>query len=96
MSIVHTFILQFYLNALFMKKVGDCCIPSIVCKQYFSIIFNEKKCALYTIKYGTVICKLDRFVAMKQILVVFIKGSSLRKSVSKFTPKKFYKIDSSW
>ncbi len=33
---------------------------------------------------------------MQQILVVFIKGYSLRKSVTKFTPKKFYEIDSSW
>jgi hypothetical protein len=24
-----------------------------VCREYFSIIFNVKKCALYPIKYGT-------------------------------------------
>jgi len=24
----------------------------IVCREYFSIIFNLKKCALYSIKYG--------------------------------------------
>ncbi len=27
-------------------------LPCIVCKEYFSIIFNVKKCALYWIKYG--------------------------------------------
>ncbi len=42
MSIVCTFILQFYLNTLFMNKVGECYLPSIVPRQYFSIIFNEK------------------------------------------------------
>ncbi len=47
MSIVCTFILQFYLNILFMNKVGECYIPSIVHMQYFSIIFNEKS-AHYT------------------------------------------------
>ena len=29
-------------------------LPCIVCRGYFSIIFNVKKCALYLIKYGTV------------------------------------------
>jgi hypothetical protein len=52
MSIVCTFILQFYLNTLLMNKIGVCCLPSIVHAQYFSIIFNEKKCALYSIKYS--------------------------------------------
>ena len=28
-------------------------LPSIVHREYFSIIFNVKKCALYSIKYGT-------------------------------------------
>ncbi len=27
-------------------------LPCIVCREYFSIIFNIKKCALYSIKYG--------------------------------------------
>jgi hypothetical protein len=27
-------------------------LPSIACREYFSIIFNAKKCALYLIKYG--------------------------------------------
>ncbi len=27
-------------------------LPCIVCREYFSIIFNVKKCALYLIKYG--------------------------------------------
>ncbi len=52
-SIVHTFNLQFYLNTLFMNKVGESCLPRIVRTQYFSITLNEKKCALYSIKYGT-------------------------------------------
>ncbi len=41
-SIVRTFILQFYLNTVYMNKVGKCYLPSIVRRQYFSIIFNEK------------------------------------------------------
>ncbi len=28
-------------------------LPCIVCKEYFSIIFNVKKCELYSIKYST-------------------------------------------
>jgi NAD binding domain of 6-phosphogluconate dehydrogenase len=47
MSIVRTFILQFYLNALLMNKIGKCYLPSIVHRHYFSIIFNEKS-AHYT------------------------------------------------
>ncbi len=47
MCIVHTLILQFYLNTLFMNKVGECYLPSIVCRQYFSITFNEK-CVHYS------------------------------------------------
>ncbi len=42
MSIEHTFILQFYMNTLFMNMVGECYLPSRVRTQYFSIIFNEK------------------------------------------------------
>jgi len=41
-SSAHNFILQFYFNTLFMNKVGECDLPSIVRRQYFSIIFNEK------------------------------------------------------
>jgi hypothetical protein len=41
-SIVRTLILQFYQNTLFVNKVGKCYLPSIVCRQYYSIIFNEK------------------------------------------------------
>jgi len=52
MSIVNTIILQFYLNTLFMNKVGECYLPSIVRRQYFRIIFQWKKYALYSIKYG--------------------------------------------
>jgi hypothetical protein len=39
---MRTFILQIYLNTLFMKKVGECYLLSAVRMQYFSIIFNEK------------------------------------------------------
>ncbi len=28
-------------------------LPSIVCRENFNIIFNVKKCTLYSIKYGT-------------------------------------------
>ncbi len=49
MNIAHTFILQFFLNTLFMNKVGECYLPSRMRKQYVSIIFNEKS-AHYTDK----------------------------------------------
>jgi hypothetical protein len=41
-SIIHTFILQFYLNTLLMNKVSECYLPSIMGMRYFSNIFNEK------------------------------------------------------
>jgi len=37
-----TYEFEFYLNTLLMNKVGECYLPSIVCTQYFSIIFGEK------------------------------------------------------
>ncbi len=52
MSIVCNLILQFYLKGLFIYKVGGCYLPSKVHRQYFSIIFNEKKWAVYSIKYS--------------------------------------------
>ncbi len=39
---IQAFILQFYLNTLFMNKVSECYLARIVRMQYFSIIFNEK------------------------------------------------------
>ncbi len=45
--VVYNFILQFYLNTLFMNKVGECYLPSIVRRQYYAIILNEKR-MLYT------------------------------------------------
>jgi hypothetical protein len=53
-SIVRTFILQFSLNTLFMNKVGECYLPSIVRSQYFSIIFNTKSVPLYLIKFHSI------------------------------------------
>ena len=41
----------------------------------------------------TLFCKLDLFIPMQKMLLVFIKWSSLQKSVSSFTPKYFYEID---
>ncbi len=38
MSVVCTY----YLNNLFMNKVGECNLSSIVHRNYFIIIFNEK------------------------------------------------------
>jgi hypothetical protein len=32
---------------------------SIVCREYFSIIFDVKKCTLYLIKYGMLRCPVD-------------------------------------
>ncbi len=41
------------------------------------------------------LCKLDHFITMQQNWF-YIKWSSLLKSKSKLTPKKFYEIDPSW
>jgi hypothetical protein len=48
---------------------------------------------LFAVNLLTLFCKLDLFIKMPQILLMFIKWSSLHKSVSKFTPKMFYEID---
>ncbi len=40
----------------------------------------------------TVFCKLDLFIAMEQILLMFIKWPSLQKGVSKFSPKSFIRL----
>ncbi len=48
MSIMRTYILQFYLNTLFMNKVGECYLPSILSRHYVSIIFNEKSASINT------------------------------------------------
>ena len=37
--------------------------------------------------------KLDHLINISNIYGIFMKRSSLQNSVSKFTPKKFYKID---
>jgi hypothetical protein len=39
------------------------------------------------------VCKLDLFTALSQLLLALTNRSSLQKSVSKFMPKKFYEID---
>ncbi len=49
---------------------------------------------LFCCKFTYSFCKLDLFIAMQQILLMVIKWSNLQKSLSKFTPKKFYEIDS--
>jgi hypothetical protein len=45
---------------------------------------------LFCMNLLTLICKLDCFITVQQILLMFIKWSCLPKSVSKFMPKKFY------
>ncbi len=40
-SIVLTFMFQINLDSLHINKVGECYLTSIVCRQYFSIIFNK-------------------------------------------------------
>jgi hypothetical protein len=41
----------------------------------------------------TLFRNLEHFMAMQQIILMFMKWSSLQKSVSIFTPKLFYEID---
>jgi len=59
MSVVCTFILQSYLNTLFMNKGGEWYHPSIMCKEYFSIIFNEKSSQYTQNTVGKVLTKLN-------------------------------------
>jgi hypothetical protein len=58
MSIVRTFILQFYQNTLFMNKVGEFLLPSTVRMQYLCIIFNEKVCTI--LNGGGSFCYLEQ------------------------------------
>jgi hypothetical protein len=69
MSIVRTFTLQFYLNTLFMNKVGECYLPSILRRQYFSIIFNDKS-ANYTQLNTVVIVKRTDFFSHLNVMKV--------------------------
>jgi hypothetical protein len=39
----------------------------------------------------TLVCKLDLFIALRQLLLALIQRSSLEKSI--FMPKRFYVID---
>ena len=50
-------------------------LPCIVHREYFSIIFNVKKCALYSITYGTSLLVESRTI--KETLVVGQKFISL-------------------
>ncbi len=47
----------------------------------------------FGINLRTLNCKLDLFIEMQQILVSFMKCSSLPQSVSKLMSKLFYEID---
>ncbi len=43
-------------------------------------------------KFTCSFCKLDLFIVMQQILLIFIKWSGLQKRVCKFTPKSFMRL----
>ncbi len=53
--------------------------------------FNHKN--LFCRKFTNSFCKLDLFITKQQILLIFMKWSSFKKSVSKHKPKRFYKIN---
>jgi hypothetical protein len=48
---------------------------------------------LFGVNLLTLYCRLDLFIEMQQILLMYIKWSSLHKIVIKFTPKRFYEIN---
>ncbi len=64
-----------------------------ICKWTFLSNSGADLIKLFWCKFAYSFCTLYLFIPMQQILLLFIKRSSLQKSVSKFTPKKFYEID---
>ncbi len=49
---------------------------------------------LFGVHLLTLLCKLDHFINISNNISFGMKRSSLQNRVSKFTPKKFYEIDS--
>ncbi len=58
-----------------------------IVKEMYCTIPGVSMINLFGVNLLTLYCKLDISVAMHQIELIFIKWSSLQKSVSKFTPK---------
>ncbi len=48
---------------------------------------------IFGINLLTLVCKLDLFTALRQLLLEIIKRYNLQKSMIKFMPKKFYEIN---
>ncbi len=55
------------------------------------MFYNHK--TFFGINLSTLVCELDKFTTLRQLLLALIKWASLQKSVSKFKPKKVYVID---
>jgi hypothetical protein len=51
---------------------------------------------LFWHKFTHIFCKLDRFINANNKWLSAVKRSGLQTKVSKFTPKNFCEIDSSW
>jgi len=49
---------------------------------------------LFGVNLLTLLCKLDHLINISNICSIGMKRSSLQNRVSKFTPKKFYEIES--
>jgi hypothetical protein len=80
------------LEYLLLNKVGEYYLPSIVRTQYFSIMFNEKKCELYLITYGRSNFYFCSTSAKKQLhmvaaIVVFISGDQTFDHCDKFAAR---------
>jgi len=56
-------------------------------KNFMAQMAGVNLIKLFGINLLNFFCKLDRFIAMQQILLMFIKWSSLQKSVIKFMRK---------
>jgi hypothetical protein len=55
-------------------------LPCIVCREYFSIILNAKKCTLYSIKYGNFNKNLS-IVFLKCLTIMNLTSHNLTNSV---------------
>jgi hypothetical protein len=67
-------------------------LPCIVCREYFSIIFNVKKCAPYAIKCGTL--KLTKLVAFR--LLFLVQSEKLQKIATFKTSENINSVTRKW
>jgi hypothetical protein len=85
-----------YICKMLMKSTPGVKYNKSLCLISFTIKLNKPGVdliKLFWLNFTYSFWKLDLFIEMQQIYLIFIKWYSLQKRVSKFTPKKFYEID---